>query len=232
MAQRRRKEQQMKKQQRVITALCIAGGIGAVLLSLVICILIFDPFADSAPVSAPAATALPYSASQPFSLSDLTTEQISQIRKSGRMTVSDGPRGVSVGDTLEKLIERLPSDIGTSQQTTQKTGTQSDEEMALYCAEYLDKQNASEQNGLQSDEEMILYCAEYFENQNGIMTALPPRGLINVNNGQIVVTLLAPTSAYPAGTRDSYGAYEHVYCVYTIDPETMTIASIVLGIGQ
>ena len=52
------------------------------------------------------------------------------------------------------------------------------------------------------------------------------------DNGQIVVTLLAPTSAYPAGTRDSYGAYEHVYCVYTIEPETMTISSIVLGIDQ
>ena len=66
MAQRRRKEQQMKKQQRVITALCIAGGVGAVLLSLVICILIFRPFAASAPVSAPVATALPFSASSRF----------------------------------------------------------------------------------------------------------------------------------------------------------------------
>lgn len=232
MAQRRRKEQQMKKQQRVITALCIAGGVGAVLLSLVICILIFRPFAASAPVSAPVATALPFSASLPFSLSDLTAAQISQIRKSGRMTVSDGPRGVSVGDTLEKLIQCLPTDVGTSSKTTQTTTMQSDEEIALYCAEYLQKQNAGAQTGLQSDEEMILYCAEYFENQNGVMTALPPRGLINVNNGQIVVTLLAPTSAYPAGTRDSYGAYEHVYCVYTIEPETMTISSIVLGIDQ
>ncbi|MGN0772397.1 MAG: hypothetical protein ACI4MP_01220 [Candidatus Ventricola sp.] len=232
MAQRRRKEQQMKKQQRIITALCIAGGIGAVLLSLVVCILIFDPFADSAPVSAPVATALPYSASEPFSLSDLTAEQISQIRKSGRMTVSDGPRGVSVGDTLEKLIERLPTDVGKTAQTSQQTVMQSDEEMALYCAEYLEKQNTGAQTGLQSDEEMILYCAEYFENQNGMMTALPPRGLINVNNGQIVVTLLAPTSSYPADTRDSYGAYEHVYCLYTIDPESMTISSIVLGIDQ
>ena len=232
MAQRRRKEQQMKKQQRIITALCIAGGIGAVLLSLVVCILIFDPFAASAPVSAPVATSLPFSASEPFSLSDLTAAQINQIRKSGRMTVSDGPRGVSVGDTLEKLIERLPTDVGTSSKTSQPAGMQSDEEIALYCAEYLEKQNTGAQTGLQSDEEMILYCAEYFENQNGVMTALPPRGLINVNNGQIVVTLLAPTSAYPTGTRDSYGAYEHVYCVYTIEPDTMTISSIVLGIDQ
>ena len=84
MAQRRRKEQQMKQRQRLITALCIAGGIGAVLLSLFVCILIFDPFSNSAPVSAPVATALPYSASEPFSISDLTAAQLNQIRKSGR----------------------------------------------------------------------------------------------------------------------------------------------------
>lgn len=207
MAQRRRKEQQMKKRQRLITALCIAGGLGAVLLSLFVCILIFNPFADSTPVSAPMATALPYSASEPFSLSDLTASQLTQIRKNGRMTVSDGPRGVSVGDTLEKLMERLPSTIVETQQDIQQTGEQ-------------------------SEEQIILYCADYFQNQNGMMTVLPPRGLIDVDNGNIVVTLLAPTSAYPAGTRDNYGAYEHVYCLYTIDPETMTISSIVLGIDQ
>ena len=207
MAQRRRKEQQMKKQQRVITALCIAGGVGAVLLSLVICILVFHPFAASAPVSAPVATALPFSASQPFSLSDLTAAQISQIRKSGRMTVSDGPRGVSVGDPLDKLLERLPATI-------------------------VDMQADTDVTGLQSDEEVILYCASYFENQFGRMTALPPRGLLTVDTGQIIVTLLAPTSAYPAGTLDNYGSYEHVYCLYTIDPDTMTISSIVLGLDR
>lgn len=207
MAQRRRKEQQMKKQQRLITVLCVAGSLSAVLLSLFVCILIFDPFASSAPVSAPVATALPYSASEPFSLSDLTTAQITQIRRDGRMTVSDGPRGVSVGDTLEKLMERLPSTIVETHEDSQQTG-------------------------LQSEEQIILYCADYFQNQNGMMTVLPPRGLIDVDNGKIVVTLLAPTSAYPAGTKDNYGAYEHVYCVYTIDPETMTISSIILGIDQ
>lgn len=207
MAQRRRKEQQMIRRQRIITALCIAGGIGAVLLSVCICILVFNPFAASAPVSAPSATALPYSAAQPFSLSDLTTAQVTQIRKNGRMSVSDGPRGVSIGDTLEKLMERLPSTI-------------------------VETHENSELTGMQSEEQIILYCADYFENQNGMMTVLPPRGLIDVDNGEIVVTLLAPTSAYPAGTKDNYGAYEHVYCVYTIDPETMTISSITLGIDQ
>ena len=62
------------------------------------------------------------------------------------------------------------------------------------------------------------------------MTALPPRGLLTVDGGKIIVTLLAPTSAYPAGTQDSYGSYEHVYCVYTINPDTMTISEIVIGI--
>ena len=232
MAQRRRQEQQMKKQQRLITALCIGGGIGAVLLSLLICIVIFDPFSAIAPVSAPIATSLPYSASEPFSLSDLTAAQVNQIRKNGRMTVSDGPRGISVGDTLEKLMERLPSTIAKKQSPSIDSSTQTDEEMNQYYQNYLDTLDSSERTGLQSEEQIILYCADYFQNQNGMMTVLPPRGLIDVDNGEIIVTLLAPTSAYPTGTQDNYGAYEHVYCVYTIDPETMTVASIVLGIDQ
>ena len=231
MAQRRRQEQEIQRRQHLITALCIAGGLGAVLLSFFLCILIFNPF-SAAPVSAPIATALPYSASEPFSLGDLTTAQKNQIRKNGRMSVSDGPRGVSIGDTLEKLMERLPSTIAIKQGTGMSGSIQSDAESNQYYQDYLDALDSSERTGLQSDEQIILYCADYFENQNGMMTVLPPRGLIDVDNGEIVVTLLAPTSAYPAGTRDSYGAYEHVYCVYTIDPETMTISSITLGIDQ
>lgn len=207
MAQRRRKEQQMKQQQRMITALCILGGVAAVMLSLFVCIVIFDPFPKNVSVSAPVSTALPYSASQPFTISDLTASQLQQIRRDGRMHVSDGPRGVSIGDSLEKLMDRLPSTIVETHEDAQLTG-------------------------LQSEEQVILYCADYFQNQNGMMTVLPPRGLIDVNNGQIVVTLLAPTSAYPAGTKDSYGSYEHIYCVYTIEPDTMTISSIVLGIDK
>ena len=222
----------MKQRQRIITALCFAGGIGAVLLSVFICILIFDPFSASAPVSAPVATALPYSAAEPFSLGDLTTAQLNQIRKNGRMSVSDGPRGVSIGDTLEKLMSRLPSTIAIKQGIGMSGSIQSDEASSQYYQDYLDTLDSGERTGMQSEEQIILYCADYFENQNGMMTVLPPRGLIDVDNGEIVVTLLAPTSAYPAGTRDSYGVYEHVYCVYTIDPETMTISSITLGIDQ
>lgn len=232
MAQTRRQQQQMKHRQRVITALCFAGGIGAVLISLLLCILIFDPFSDSAPVSAPVSTALPYSVEEPFSLGDLTTAQINHIRKNGRMSVSDGPRGVSIGDTLEKLMDRLPSTIAIRQDAGISGSMQSDAEMNQYYQDYLDTLDSGARTGLQSEEQIILYCADYFENQNGMMTVLPPRGLIDVDNGEIVVTLLAPTSAYPAGTKDAYGAYEHVYCVYTIDPETMTISSITLGIDQ
>jgi len=205
MAQRRRREQEMKRRQRITTVLCILGGLGAVLLSLAACIVIFDPFPADIAVSAPAATAAPYDPAQPFSISDLTGAQIAQIRKDGRMTLSDGPRDVSIGDSLETLLSRLPFTIVEMQQDGDLTG-------------------------LQSDEETIIYCASYFENQNGRMTALPPRGLLTVDAGQIIITLLAPTSAYPAGTKDSYGSYEHVYCVYTIDPETMTISDIVIGI--
>ena len=199
MAQRRRKEILMKQRQRRLTALCLGGGVGAVLLSLVVCLIVFDIGGADAPVSAPVATALPYDAKEPFSVSDLTADQLTQMRNQGRMSVSDGPRGVSVGDTLDTLLEHFP---------TTYTGLQP------------------------SEDEQILYCADYFENQNGVMTVLPPRGLVTVESGNIIVTLLSPTSAYPAGTRDNYGSYEHIYCVYTIEPETMTIASIELGIGQ
>ena len=205
MAQRRRMEQEIRRRQRIITALCIAGGIGAVLLSLAACIAIFNPLPKDAAVSAPVETAAPYNPDEPFSLSDLTSAQIAQIRRDGRMSLSDGPRDVSIGDTLETLLDRLPFTILETRETHALTG-------------------------LQSDEEMILYCASYFENQNGRMTALPPRGLLTVDGGEIIVTLLAPTSAYPAGTMDSYGSYEHVYCVYTINPDTMTISDIVIGI--
>lgn len=232
MAQRRRKEQQIKHQQRIITALCVAGGLGAMLLSLVLCILIFDPFPKETSEVAPQSTALPYDVLTPFSIGDLTTAQISQIRKNGRMRVSDGPRGVSVGDPLEKLLEKYPATFTGTQAGAQDTALKSDEELLNYCTDYLQSENDREITGMQSDEEIILYCASYFENQNGHMTALPPRGLINTDGGEIIVTLLAPTSAYPAGTRDSYGSYEHVYCVYTIEAESMTISSIVLGIDQ
>ena len=199
MAQKRRKERMMKRRQRRITALCIAGGIGAMLLSLVICLLLFDIGGDEVAVSAPASTALPYDATQPFSISDLTAQQLTQIRSEGRISVSDGPRGVSVGDTLDEMLTHFPSSY---------TGAQP------------------------SEDEQILYCADYYENQNGIMTVLPPRGLMTVESRNIVVTLLAPTSAYPVSTRDQYGDYEHVYCIFTIEPESMTISRIELGIDQ
>ena len=207
MAQRRRKEQIMKRKRRKSIALCIAGGIGAMLASLFICILIFGIPSESEPVSAPVATLIPYDATQPFTAGDLTSTQMNQLRTSGRISVSDGPRGISIGDSLDTLLSRYPST-------------------------YTDMQTTGELTGEQSNEEMILYCADYFENQNGSMTALPPRGLITVDSGEIIVTLMAPTSAYPAGTLDNYSKYEHVYCIYTVSPDTMTIQSIVLGLSQ
>ena len=232
MAQRRRKEKQMKRQQRRLTLLCIAGGLGAALLSLIVCLLVFDIAPTSQETSVPVTAALPYDTAQPFSLSDLTASQLTRIRESGRITVSDGPRGISIGDTLDELLARYPSTIAKSKTDAQRTGTASDEDIMRYSDEYLNGRDASEQTGMQSDEEMILYCADYFENQNGVMVALTPRGLLTVRGGSIVVTLLAPTTAYPAGTQDNYGSYEHVYCVYTIEPDTMTVSSIVLGMDQ
>ena len=214
------------------TILCVAGGLGAALLSLIICIMVFDLSPNAQSTAAPQATALPYQADAPFTISDLTASQIMQIREKGRILVSDGPRGISIGDPLEKLLDRYPSTFASQHGAGQQTSLTTDEEMLSYYSERLDTLGPADQTGLQSDEEMILYCAEYFVNQNGANVALPPRGLLNVRSGSIVVTLLAPTAAYPAGTQDNYGSYEHVYCVYTIEPDTMTVSSIVLGIDQ
>ncbi len=198
MAQQRRKARELQRRQRLSTLLCIAGGLGAVLLSLIVCLLIFDIGPQAASVSAPVATALPYNASDPFTLADLTLDQQKQVRENGRLSVSDGPRGISIGDTLDTLLNHFP---------------------LTFMQE-------------QPEDVQILYCAEYFENQNGIMTALPPRGLLTTGSDAITVTLMAPTSPYPAGTLDNYGEYEHVYCVFTIKLDTMTISSIVLGMGH
>lgn len=95
MAQRRRKEQLAKQKQRRSILLCIGGGIGAMLLSLIICIIVFGIPSESEPVSAPVSTLIPYDVTQPFSTSDLTSAQMNQLRTSGRISVSDGPRGVA-----------------------------------------------------------------------------------------------------------------------------------------
>lgn len=244
MAQKRRQEREMRRRQRITTLLCIAGGLGAVLLSLTVCLLVFDVGPKAAPASAPAATALPYSAEEPFSLSDLTAGQQQQIRESGRISVSDGPRGICVGDSLDTLLSRFPSQSTQTQQSADtpdrtpqplpQASEQSDEAIMQYVeqATTLSSLHAAEQTGEQSDEEVILYCADYFENQNGIMTALPPRGLLTTSGDTITVTLLAPTSPYPEGTQDSYGSYEHVYCVFTVQMTTMTVSSIVLGLSR
>lgn len=207
MAQRRRKETLEKRRQRKMTLLCILGGTGAMLISLALCLVFFDIGPGSEAPAAPVSTSLPYDAASPFSAGDLTGEQLSQLRSVGRMSVSDGPRGISVGDSLDTLLARYPSTFTQLQPETDLTGEQ-------------------------SREEIILYCASYFENQNGIMTALPPRGLLTVDGGMILVTLLAPTTAYPAGTLDNYGSYEHVYCIYTVEPAGMTVSSIVLGLTK
>ena len=244
MAQRRRKEKQKKAADRKSLLLCIAGAVGAVALSLAICLIVFDIRPTTQASTTSVVTVLPYDAASPFSVSDLTPAQLTQIRQQGRMSVSDGPRGVSIGDPLEDVLDKYPSTftekLASSDSTQASVGqtpsaqavSMDDEEMLQYCEENLDKLEDEDQTGMQSDEEIVLYCAEYFENQNGLMTALPPRGLLTVQGGNIVVTLLAPTAAYPPGTKDSYGSYEHVYCLYTIEPDTMTVSEIVLGIDR
>lgn len=199
MAQERRNQQlqQMaRRRQRRIAALCTAGGIVLALAGIGVSFLYIRSLEQDAPLSAPAATALPYDASSAFSLADLTAAQIAQIRQQGRLSVSDGPRGISVGDPFDRITQRYPT---------------------TYAGE-------------QPEDFEILYCAQTLGAQNGSLIAVPPRGVLTAEVSSITVTLMAPTAAYPPGSEAAFASFEHVYCIYTINPDTMTVSSIVLGI--
>ncbi|MBR1708235.1 MAG: hypothetical protein IJ719_05320 [Clostridia bacterium] len=211
MAERRRKAEQKRKkekQKRMLSILlCVIGSLTVLLISITFSLYFFDIEPEDEPEVAVKVNTLPYDKEQPFSVADLTPEQMNQLRTQGKLHLSDGPREISIGDPLEKILEHYPSG-------------------------FQEKKLSDEQTGEQSDEQQILYCSAYYRNNSGKMTALPPRGLLNVDAGSITVTLLAPTSPYPPGTKDDYGKYEHVYCVYTLEPNTMTVSSILLGIDQ
>ena len=120
----------MKRRECRLTALCIGGGIGAMLLSLFVCMMIFDIRPDETPVSAPVTTALPYDSTQPFSAGDLTSTQMNDLRANGsRISVKMDPRGVSIGDSLDMPLSRYPSTYTNSETTGDLTGEQSNEEM-------------------------------------------------------------------------------------------------------
>ena len=212
MSDRRRdsqkKRKQMKRRKRLNNLLFFLVCIALVCLSAVLSFLFIYKPVEEEPEIVREIQSLPYDKTQPFSISDLTQEQITEIRhQGGRLHVSDGPREISIGDNLEKILDHYPSS-------------------------FTEKKLLDEQTGEQSDEMQILYCSAYYRNNSGKMTALPPRGLLNVDSGSITITLLAPISPYPAGTKDDYGKYDHVYCIYTINPETMTVSSIVLGLDM
>ena len=155
-------------------------------------------------------TAKPFDPDQPFTLSDLSASQLTQLRESSshKLEISDGPRSISVGDSLDKLLAAYPSN---------------------YAGEQLPLENST--SGTLYASEQILYCDSTFVNANGILTALPPRGLLSDDGGRnLVVTLMAPTTAYPPGTADNYRKFEHIYIKYTIDPDTMCVSSILLGL--
>ena len=198
MAQNRRRELLRKREKRRHRIIALVASVAAILTSLIICLIMIGPMSADTPQEQAQSTLLPYDADAPFSASDLTAAQLEQIRRDGRLRVSDGPRAISVGDPLDKIIEVFPTNY----------------------------------TGEQPENEQILYCAEVFTNQNGKQTVLPPRGLLTASNDSIIVTLLAPTSPYPEGTRDNYGFYEHIYCLFTIEPDSMTVSSITLGIDQ
>lgn len=198
MAQNRRRERQRRKEQRKERLYVVILSAAALLVSLAICLFIIGPMSKEPQELAAQSAMLPYDAGMPFSVADLTSAQLEQIRRDGRMHVSDGPRMISIGDSLDKIIERFPTSY----------------------------------TGEQPEDEQILYCAEVFVNQNGVETVLPPRGLLTTDNSSIIVTLLAPVTPYPAGTKDNYRSYEHIYCRFTIEPDSMTVSGITLGFGH
>ncbi|MBR5289244.1 MAG: hypothetical protein IKU34_11755 [Clostridia bacterium] len=198
MAQNRRRERQHRKEQRNQRIFIIALSAAALLISLVVSLIIAGPLGRQPEVQSAQSAMLPYDADMPFSAADLTSAQLEQIRRDGRMHVSDGPRSISIGDSLDKIIELFPTNY----------------------------------TGEQPEDEQILYCAEVFVNQNGVSTILPPRGLLTTDNSSIIVTLLAPLTPYPAGTKDNYRSYEHVYCLFTVEPDSMTVSEITLGLGH
>lgn len=203
------KEAQRKQRDRTQLLLCIAGGLIVLLVSAIVCVLMMSVKPQHVQTASAVVTPMPFVVSEPFSLSDLTARQLETIRKQGRMSVSDGPRGISVGDSLDKLLSVFPETFDGEQSSV-----------------------ASNETGLRQSDEQILYCAAYVQNANGQYVALPPRGLIALDNGEIVVTLLTPTSAYPPGTLDNYRSYEHIYCVFSVDPDDMTVRSITLGLSS
>ena len=198
-----RRQRRRRRLQALLTALCCVLLIA---ISTVASLMLFPISREEEQQQEQAMQTLRVDPSLPFTLADLTSAQVAQIRREGSLRVSDGPRGVSVGDSLDTLLSRLPSS-------------------------YTQRQADPDATGEQSDEQQVIYCQETVVNSRGVQVALPPRGLLNVDAGSIIVTLLAPTSAYPPGTTDDYLHFEHVYCRYVIDPESMTITSITLGIS-
>ncbi len=173
--------------------------IAALTVSLISSALILRIPAPAQETASPEETAPAYDPSLPFSLSDLSAPQVRELRQKGSLQLSDGPRGISVGDSIDKIFSRYPVDI----------------------------------DGTISEEGQILYCAEYYPNANGVMTALPPRGILFEEDGrEVVIILLSPTGAYPPGTADDYLRYEHVYCRYVVSPEDMRVSSIRIGLTR
>lgn len=184
---------------RIIRLLAFFAFLICLFVSAIIIIAIPQKSTNNQLVEQSSEEILTFDNNSPFSISDLSPDWYQAIQKNGSLHLSDGPRGISIGDSLDKVL-------------------------SVYPVQY---------QGPQPDDAEILYCADYFMNSNGIMTALPPRGLLSEENGrELVVVLLSPLSEYPAGTKDNYREYAHVYCKYTITPETMTVSSIMIGLTQ
>ena len=115
MSERRRKNNErarkIRRRKILSNVLLFFGGISFIGLSLLLSMLFIKMPIERETASVPDVTPMPYDASKPFTLMDLTIEQQQQLRQKERIHVSDGPRGISIGDSLEKILDRYPSKI-------------------------------------------------------------------------------------------------------------------------
>ena len=112
-AERRDEKQDAAQRNGRLLILALLLGIAALTVILVILI---TSQRSSAPVSQPEATptATTYDAATPFGPSDLSAGQMQRLMQEGsfQLTAGEvGPRGISIGDSLDALLSRLPIQV-------------------------------------------------------------------------------------------------------------------------
>lgn len=163
-------------------------------------------------------TTVPYDITQPFGTADITAAQMEQIDKYGSYAFLDhetGPHGLKIGDSLDTLLQRFPVSY-TQTSANDYAWDETGDNMTELVYEYLETDS------------QVIYAARVFY-KNGEMIVIPPSAVLSVSSDMIIITLTAPLQPYPVGMEENFPAYAHVYCKFTIDPDTNKITKIVLS---